>query len=121
MQWPSIMASCRFIHDAKQPGLWDSEPEQGSLPESLIPALVPVLARHTSTLERCWFEVYDGYGCLAIGDDEAPDFELPHRRILLMTGSIGRRAHVAVMMVQPTDGVTWASDRLNPLGPVPEA
>jgi hypothetical protein len=89
MQWPSIMASCRFIHDAKQPGLWDSEPEQGSLPESLIPALVPVLARHTSTLERCWFEVYDGYGCLAIGDDEAPDFELPHRRILLMTGSIG--------------------------------
>jgi hypothetical protein len=73
MQWPSITGSRCFIHDAKQPGLWDSEPEQGSLPEKLISALVPVLARHTRTPERCWFGVWDGHGCLAIGDNEAPD------------------------------------------------
>src|SRR5262245_42984230 len=88
MQWPSITGSLRFVHGANQPGIWDQEPEQGSLPDELAPVLAASLTRHTGTPGRCWFAVWDGHGYLAFSDREAPAFEIPHRRLLLLTGPI---------------------------------
>jgi hypothetical protein len=163
MQWPSITGSYRFEHEANQPGVWDREPDEGSLPQELAPDLCSVLARHTGTPGRCWFAVWEGWGCLAFGEDAAPAFEIPNRRLLLLTGPItavrtslceesyfqsptmwwpqdrawyvqtevdamstyvgGARKCIAeltahqnleAMTVEPSDGVTWASDQLNP-------
>jgi hypothetical protein len=88
MQWPSITGSVGYYHGAHQPGIWDHEPEEGSLPEELAPVLAPVLARHTATPERCWFAVWEGYGCLAFSPEDAPALDLPYRRLLLFTGPI---------------------------------
>jgi len=163
MQWPSITGAAGYYHGAHQPGIWDHEPVEGSLPEELAPALASVLARHTATPQRCWFAVWEGYGCLAFGPGDAPAFGIPHRRLLLFTGPItavlaslctppwwqspslwwpedrawcvetevdmmstylgGTRqcieelaAHdgLEAVTVDPADGVTWASDKLNP-------
>lgn len=163
MQWPSITGSFRFFERDHQPGLWDREPEQGTLPQALVPVLTSVLARHTATAGQCWFAVWDGWGALEPGVADAPAFEIPHRRLHLLTGPItairrsvetegwwqtptlwwpddrawcvetevdfmttyagGTRACIAelaahpdleVVAVQPSDGVTWASDQVNP-------
>jgi hypothetical protein len=88
MQWPSITGSYRFVHGAHQPGIWDHEPEEGTLPQELTPVLATLLARHTATPGQCWFAVWEGYGCLAFGADDAPAFDIPSRRLLLLTGPI---------------------------------
>lgn len=45
-----------------QPGLWDSAPEQGSLDEEMIEALIPVLRARTTTPDLCWFAFWNGWG-----------------------------------------------------------
>ena len=49
-----------------QPQLWTDEPRIGSLPAELARALSDVLAAHTSTPDRCWFAVWEGWGGLAV-------------------------------------------------------
>jgi hypothetical protein len=164
MQWPSITGSYRFYERANQPGVWDHEPDEGSLPRGLAPALMSVLARHTGTPQRCWFAVWEGWGCLSFERDAVPAFEIPARRLLLFTGPLtavvrtslcdepwwqspniwwpddrawcvetevdamttyvgGTQKCIAdltahpdleAMTIEPSDGVTWASDRYNP-------
>jgi hypothetical protein len=88
MQWESITGALRFYHGDHQPGIWDHEPEEGSLPQELAPVLASLLAQHTATPDRCWFAVWEGFGCLDFGDDEPPAFKIPARRLLLLTGPI---------------------------------
>jgi len=88
MQWPSITGSYRFYQGDGQPGLWEREPDEGTLPEALAPVLTSVLARHTATQGRCWFAVWEGWGALEPGARDAPVFEIPHRRLFLLTGPI---------------------------------
>lgn len=163
MQWPSITGSLRFLEGNGQPGVWDHQPDEGTLPEALVPVLMPVLARHTATPGRCWFAVWDGWGALEPTVREAPAFEIPHRRLHLLTGPItalsrsletltwwqspmlwwpddrawfvatevdfmttyagGTRECIAelaghpgleAVAAEPDDGVTWASDQVNP-------
>jgi hypothetical protein len=112
MQWPSITGSRRFYQGNHQPGVWDQEPEEGSLPQELAPALVSVLARHTATPQRCWFAVWEGYGCLACGPDDAPAFDIPYRWLLLLTGPI--TAALTSLCAPPSwqsPSLWWPDDR----------
>jgi hypothetical protein len=43
---------------ATQPGVFDSEPEVGCLPEEVREPLVAALRPHTTTPDRCWFAVW---------------------------------------------------------------
>ncbi|MFP3965978.1 hypothetical protein SMC26_26970 [Actinomadura fulvescens] len=51
------------------PRPWDEPPENGSFPMELLPHLCEVLAAHTTTSERCWFCLWDGFGWL--NDEDA--------------------------------------------------
>jgi hypothetical protein len=42
-------------------------PRNGVLPEGQVRALAGLLSRHTSTKDRCWFCLWDGYGSLHPG------------------------------------------------------
>jgi len=89
MQWPSLVGSWRLVHgDSHQHGVWDGEPAEGSLPRDLAMVLAEVLAGQTATPARCWFAVWEGFGALAVPKGSAPSFEVPHRRMLLLTGSV---------------------------------
>lgn len=43
---------------------WSGEPRLGILSREQASALIGLLAKHTSTPERCWFCLWDGYGYL---------------------------------------------------------
>jgi hypothetical protein len=66
-------------------------PRQGSMDGDDLSALVSVLGSATTTPEECWFALWAGY---ALGGDvpasviEGPQFELPNRSYLLMTGDL---------------------------------
>jgi hypothetical protein len=112
MQWPSIVGSRHFADGASQPGLWDTEPLKGSLPEELVPPVIAVLARHTATPEHCWYAVWDGFGCLALRDGEAPVFQLPHRRMFLLTGPITAvRGSLCVAPWWQSPNLWWPEDK----------
>lgn len=91
---------------------YPGDPTQGQLRPHTLAALCGILERHTSTPNRCWFAVWEGWGWMHIGahsmlsapgqpvadtprvppewelDLTGPKFSLPHRRYHLFTGPI---------------------------------
>ena len=73
----------------EQPGVYDSEPEVGSLPRELAAPLVSALAHHTTTPDECWFAIWHGFGGTTPDPiRSAPTFSLPHREYHLLQGAL---------------------------------
>jgi hypothetical protein len=112
-EWGSITGSWGYQYGGSQPGIWDYPPSTGELPAGVAARLVAVLARHTSTPQRCWFAVWEGFGGLASQWRSAPRFELPHRSMLLLAGPVDAAA--ASLDAQPWLGQSaslwWPDDR----------
>ncbi|MEV7414747.1 hypothetical protein [Streptomyces sp. NPDC089919] len=88
VRWHELIGVTRdeSYGDVSLPGVWDEEPGEGPTPPDVARALVPVLARHTGTPERCWYALWEGYGrweWYAV-----PRFETPHRGRVLMAGPL---------------------------------
>jgi hypothetical protein len=109
MQWPHI--SGVWEHSGENsPGLWDLEPDVGTMPRRYTDRLRDLLAQYTSTSDRVWFCVWDGFGDLKIlpggsalltsgppggkrrraqQPPPAPTLHLPNRAYYLLSGPIG--------------------------------
>lgn len=59
----------------------------GWLPRAVRQSLIDALSQHTTTPDRCWFAVWEGFGGLDRGDVDAR-VDLPQRRYLLAAGPI---------------------------------
>lgn len=70
------------------PGLYDEAPDRHPLPTAEAAVLAPFLAATTSTPERCWFAVWEGYGNLTREIASAPQFEVPGRVYHLLSGPV---------------------------------
>ncbi|MFI9150123.1 hypothetical protein [Streptomyces sp. NPDC053367] len=68
------------------PGVWDEQAWEGPTPPVVAQALIPVLARHTSTPQQCWFGLWDGYG--QWDWDGVPTFPTPGRDEVLLSGAL---------------------------------
>lgn len=116
MQWCSLVGCCSLSgNDCRpQPGVWDVEPATGALPRDLAIVLAGVLAEQTSTPQRCWFAVWDGFGDLAVPDvEDARSFAVPQRRMLLLAGAI-RAVGTSSLSVAPgwqSPNLWWPDDR----------
>jgi len=113
MQFGALVATVGMpIRERRaQPGLFDSWPRTGTLRLDDARALVHVLARHTTTPERCWFAAWEGFGSLkdgsmvivgvsgAAAEPASPEFyrekptehrtlKLPNRGYYLATGRL---------------------------------
>ncbi|MEU4835005.1 hypothetical protein [Streptosporangium sp. NPDC023615] len=114
MQWPSITGSWRFLREDGQPGIWDDLPAVGSLPMRQAARLVHLLSAYTTTPERCWFAVWEGFGDLGlpVGSGIAR-VEMPARSMLLLTGPL--RAATTSLAATPwcdqRAGLWWPHDR----------
>jgi hypothetical protein len=112
MQWASITGSWRYMHGGAQPGVWDCEPTEGSLPARQAQRLAQLLATHTTSQDRCWFAVWDGFGALPIPREGIPRVEMPQRPMLLLTGPLSA---AATPLAQPpfSQGASlwWPADR----------
>jgi hypothetical protein len=63
---------------------FDEPPRTGHLIEPLLGALCAILARHTSTADRCCYCLWDGYGWVS----GSPSVRLPERDYLLFKGPL---------------------------------
>lgn len=86
MQFPSITGSPGPNYDP-QPGVWDDEPEEGSMPKEVAIRLAAILKAYTETPKSCWFAVWEGFGDLNLPQD-APKFSIPCRDLFLLRGSL---------------------------------
>ena len=88
MQWPNILGK-EPEHDHRKLGdTWIEGPEEGDLPVEVARVLWPILSQHTTTPERCFFAVWEGFGCFPESISEAPTFEIPARRFYLFRAPI---------------------------------
>lgn len=112
MQWPSITGSWGFLHGDGQPGLWDIPPEEGSLPVRQAARLARLLAAHTTTPERCWFAVWEGFGDLVLPvGDEIPRVEMPARPMLLLSGPLRAATTSFASFRDQLASLWWPDDR----------
>jgi hypothetical protein len=110
MQFNSIAAPMPGRENARL--MWSGEPRLGVLSGRQAGALIPLLATHTLTPDRCWFCLWEGYGYLTggtavtyfwpVGEPKPPPehlrppqpklsksrVRLPHRDYVLFTGSV---------------------------------
>ncbi|MEU9337696.1 hypothetical protein AB0D49_31790 [Streptomyces sp. NPDC048290] len=87
--WHELVGKDRdHLHtdDGGLPGVWDEHPAEGPTPAALAHAVLPVLARHTTTPDRCWFGLWDGYGRRNF--DGVPTFTTPGREEILLSGPL---------------------------------
>jgi len=92
-----------------QPQLWTDEPLQGSLPATLGRALCDVLGTYTSTRDRCWFAVWEGWGGLD-APAGVPTVGSPQRQYYLATGPLAI-AHAGVGHFDRSASLWWPEDR----------
>lgn len=110
MQWHCITGGWEFMHGSSQPGCWDNEPREGTLPREVGGPLAEVLAAHTSTPDRCWFAVWEGFGGLPDEVRAAPRFELPGRAYHLFEGPASAITHDVLAPFQQTANLWWPQD-----------
>lgn len=87
MDWVTITGSERYLHGDRQPGVWDEEPSEGSLPLAQNRMLVRLLQGHTTTPEACWFAIWEGFGDLEVPPNRGR-LAMPNRPMLLFSGPI---------------------------------
>jgi len=86
---------------------WGRAPEPGDLPDEVVEPMVRVLEEFTTTPERCWFCLWEGFGGLDLipGFDQLARVSGPGRNYLLFRGGID------VMMAWKYDREhTWPDD-----------
>ncbi|MCT4353762.1 hypothetical protein M5362_11550 [Streptomyces sp. Je 1-79] len=87
--WHEVIGVDRYYQNEEsygRPGVWDEHPDEGPTPSGVARALVPVLARHTGTPERCWFGLWEGYGRREWPG--VPTFPTPERDEILLSGTL---------------------------------
>ncbi|GAA4975460.1 hypothetical protein [Kineococcus glutinatus] len=112
MEWIGITGSWRYLHGDTQPGVWDTEPEEGSLPAAQAAALVQVLARFTATPRECFYAVWNGFGASAV-PPAARTVQMPGREMLLLRGPLSQAATVSMETPpwQQSPSLWWPADR----------
>ena len=86
MQWANI-TGVELYEGILDPGIWDLEPKIGTMPQAWAPQLIGALENHTTTPERVWFCVWNGFAGVFTGSTE-PLVELPNREYFLLKGPI---------------------------------
>jgi len=89
---------------------WSSAPKVGTLSIGVAQSLSRVLRSHT-TSSRCWFAIWDGWGCL--GRPVLPKFELPGRAYFLAEGDLDDVTQTACEgnFVFQSASLWWPDDR----------
>jgi hypothetical protein len=89
---------------------WPGEvPQVGTLHPVYADALAAVLARHTSTPDRCWFCTWEGWG--SVGFDDGPRVELPGRNYVLFVGPLGALPCLMDAQDDHSPNLWWPDDR----------
>lgn len=93
---------------------WGYRPHEGSLPREETERVVALLRPHTSTPERCWFAVWEGFGYEDLNRyyQSMPRVRVPNRAYLLFQGPL-ETVHTFVWggVVWQSPNILWPDDR----------
>ena len=95
----------------ERPGIYDTGPEEGWLPDWTVGHVAQVLSRHTSTPERCWFGIWEGNGDPCDAAHSGATFSVPWRRYHLFAGTIRDAAGLWEIRPRPS---FWTPDHWGP-------
>jgi hypothetical protein len=84
-------------------------PQIGTLHPADAEALAGMLARHTSTPDRCWFCTWEGWGSVGFGD--GPRVELPGRNYALFVGPLAALPSLIDAQDEHSPNLWWPDDR----------
>ncbi|WP_406461002.1 hypothetical protein [Streptomyces sp. NBC_00111] len=116
--WHALIGMDRDYQNVSEyglPGVWDEHPAEGPTPPAVASVLIPVLARHTRTSERCWYGLWNGYGRFDF--DRTPTFETPGRDELLLSGTLAEAVSpVSLEAFAELPDLWWPQDRAWCLG-----
>lgn len=70
-----------------------------------------ILAQQTTTPDRCWFAIWEGYGDLQAEVRAAPAFDFPGRRLHLFSGPIAALDVTFCDTRQQSANMCWPDDR----------
>ncbi|MFJ8692303.1 hypothetical protein [Streptomyces roseolilacinus] len=116
--WHQLIGADRDHQNASEPGLpgvWDEHPAEGPTPPDVARALIPVLARHTRTPDRCWYGLWNGYGRWDF--DAVPAFRTPGREEVLLSGTLAEAVSpVSLDEFAELPDLWWPEDRAWCLG-----
>ena len=84
-------------------------PQVGTLHPADVDALAVVLARHTSTPDRCWFCTWEGWGSVFF--DDGPRVELPQRDYVLFVGPLAALPSLMDAQDGHSPNLWWPDDR----------
>jgi hypothetical protein len=91
---------------------WGSLPSQGHLPDAECRRLVPILRAFTSTPDRCYFGVWEGFGVPELqAFAKRPRLTLPHRAYFLFPGPIDAVSSLSFGTFQQPPNLWWPEDR----------
>jgi hypothetical protein len=110
MQFDVLTESDDSYNVAPQPGVFDAAPPVGSLPRDHVELLVPVLARHTTTPQACWFASWEGWGDIRADVASAPKFHVPQRSYHLVAGPIEAATESVNEHVEQSASLWWPDD-----------
>jgi hypothetical protein len=97
-------------HQPRGVGPWPGHvPQVGTLHPADADALAAALARHTSTPERCWFCMWDGWGPVIF--DDGPKVELPGRDYVLFVGPLAALPSLMGAQDDHSPNLWWPADR----------
>jgi hypothetical protein len=112
-QWESIS---RPPDGHRSPHLFIEAPRRGGLPPNQLASLCRLLTHFTTTPDRCFIGVWEGYGWLSLSDlASAPELRLEQRTFLVTEGPIANAISVGYRhpsgQVQPEPPtLLWPAD-----------
>ncbi|RZU33335.1 hypothetical protein [Blastococcus saxobsidens] len=113
MQWPAVTGGWEYLAEDSQPPTWDGTPAEGHLPCTLAQRMAAVLARHTTTPDRCWLGRWAGFGYDTAELRDVPRLPLPRARdVVLVRGSAGDAVrNLAPEPSEQSANIWWPTDR----------
>jgi hypothetical protein len=97
-------------HEPRGEEPWPGQvPQVGTLHPADADALAAVLARHTSTPDRCWFCTWEGWGSVFF--DDGPRVELPQRDYALFAGPLAALPSLMDAQNGHSPNLWWPDDR----------
>lgn len=89
-RWADVIPDESTLDNGEQPGLWYQPPDRGSLPTAQAARLAELLRAHTTTPDRCWFGVWDGWAALRLPrGNHIPRIQCGYDRpMLLLSGPL---------------------------------
>jgi hypothetical protein len=91
---------------------WGSPPSNGSLPAAEAQTLVDILRTFTTTPDRCYFGLWEGFGVPELREFEAyPRLQLTHRNYFLFVGPIDAVPWLTFGDFHQSPNLWWPEDR----------